>query len=370
MSDFHDIKSLIEQSDERVFERIDAIQGQVKEVESELLTLQQKGAVGGLIPETKNRAPFKTLHESEGLRAFKSGARDSGQINLAMSVKTLTSLQGSTASPVEGIDVQSQRESGLYGYAMRPLTLLEALPVRSIGSNALTFTRMVSYSNAADTQAGEGQLLAEQTINPELVSAPVETLGVHHVTSFQVIDDEPGLEQSISMLLMHGVQKKAEEQIIGGAGGSFEMSGLLTEATPFVPSLDPPADRIGECAANMANTGYQPDLVILNPVDWFKIRGERAGSAEYVANGWTGPTSKTIYDLTVVSSPAVSAGTAIVVDTRFISLLDRMAPSVEFSRDSTDLKQGLVTMVCAARLGLAVFDSLAVQSIDLTAPIA
>lgn len=370
MSDYHEIKSLIDQSDARVFERIDAIQSQVKDVESELLTLQQKGAVGGLTPQTKgNKSITATLRESDGLRALKNGARSSGQIDLGMSIKALTSLQGSTASPAAGIDVQSERAQGLYGYAMRPLSLFDVMPVRSIASNSLTFTQMQSFSNAAAGQAGEGVEKAEQNIDPDLKSAPIETIAVWHDASNQVLDDEPGLEQSITMLLMHGVQEKAERQIISGAGGGFTISGLTNEGTTFVPSVAPMADRIGECQATMANSGYQPDLVILNPVDWFTIRSERAvsGDEQYVGPGWNAPATPSIYGVRTIASPAVAQGTAIVVDTRFVSLLDRMQPTVEFSRETgNNFKANLTTILAELRVGLAVFDPLAVQTIDLT----
>ncbi|HAJ44321.1 MAG TPA: phage major capsid protein, partial [Alcanivorax sp.] len=120
---------------------------------------------------------------------------------------------------------------------------------------------------------------AEQSITPELVTAPIETIAVWHDASRQVLDDEPGLAQTLSMLLQHGVQAKAESQIIAGAGGNnFTISGFTNEGTTFVPTVAPKADRIGESAATMQASGYQPDLVILHPNDWFAIRSERAVS--------------------------------------------------------------------------------------------
>ncbi|HAJ44320.1 MAG TPA: hypothetical protein DCM00_17020, partial [Alcanivorax sp.] len=138
--------------DGQLSERFADYDAKLRNIDADLLDVQQKGAFAK--PQARNGSNLpQVLAKSQALADFKSGAsRGTGPIDLGLSIKALTSLQGSTSSPQEGIDVQSQREIGLYGHAMRPLTLLEALPVRAVGSNALSFTRMTDFSNAADTQ--------------------------------------------------------------------------------------------------------------------------------------------------------------------------------------------------------------------------
>ncbi|WP_370212564.1 phage major capsid protein [Alloalcanivorax venustensis] len=359
--------------DGQLSERFADYDAKLRNIDADLLDVQQKGA--SIKPQARNGSNLpQVLSKSQALADFKSGAsRGTGPIDLGLSIKALTSLQGSTSSPQEGIDVQSQREIGLYGHAMRPLTLLEALPVRAIGSNALSFTRMTDFSNAADTQEGEATSKAEQSITPELVTAPIETIAVWHDASRQVLDDEPGLAQTLSMLLQHGVQAKAESQIIAGAGGNnFTISGFTNEGTTFVPTVAPKADRIGESAATMQASGYQPDLVILHPNDWFAIRSERAvsGNEQYVGPGWASAAEPTVYGMPVVVSPAVTAGTAIVVDRRLVAVLDRMDARVEMSTESgNNFKANIATILAEMRVGLAVFDPKAVNVIDLSTSI-
>lgn len=373
MTDLHEIKSLLDASDERIGARFKEIDQKFTRINDELVDVRQKGASSAAFA-VANKSGLKSLASEAGIKAVASGtARSSGPIDLGISVKTLTSLQGATGSPLSGIDVQSQRQEGLFGHAMRPLTLLEALPSRPIASNSLTFTRMTGFSNAAATQAGEGATKAEQTIDPTLVTAPVETVAVWHDASRQVLEDEPGLMLTIGQLLQHGVQAKAESQIISGAGGNnYTMSGLTNEGTTFVPSVAPKADRIGESAATMQAAGYQPDLVILHPTDWFEIRSERAisGDEQYVGPGWASEANPTVYGLPVVVSPAVSAGTAIVVDRRLVSVLDRMSATVEVSTESgSNFKANIATILAELRLGIAVFDAKAVNVIDLNASV-
>jgi len=364
------IKSQLSELDQKLGEKFSRYEEQLETLSGDVLDIQQKAANAPAY-EAKSRDPMgQALANSQGLAQLRAGnAKSSGPIDLGMSIKTLTSLQGATGSPVEGIDVQSQREQGLFGHAMRPLTLLEALPVRPIASNSLTFTQMSNYSNTAGTQDGEGVQKDEQTITPDLITAPVETIAVWHDASRQVLDDEPGLTQTIATLLQHGVQAKAESQIISGSGGnSFTISGLTTEGTTFVPTVSPKADRIGESAATMQASGYQPDLVILHPADWFDIRSERAvsGDEQYVGPGWASNANPTVYGMPVVVSPAVSSGTAVVVDRRLVAVLDRMSARVEISTESgSNFKANIATLLAEMRLGLAVFDAKAVNVIDL-----
>lgn len=375
MTDMNQIQDMLEKSDAEIKSSLQGYRSELNTLRDEVTQIMQK-RTSMPAPSTKGGTGGRIraiLSEAGAAKSLESGAKSTGSIDLGLSIKALTSLQGSAADPAEGIDVQSERQPGLYGYAMRPLTLFDVMPSREIASNSLTFTRMASFTNAAAGQNGEGVEKAEQTIDPGLITAGIETVAVWHDASKQVLDDEPGLETTVSMLLLHGVREKAERQIINGDGGNaYTISGLVTEGIPFVPTVAPKADRIGECLAGMRNTGYAPSLVLVNPIDWFQIQSERAvsGDEQYVGPGWAVPTPPSVYGVSVVESPAVESGTAIVVDTRFVQLLDRMQPTVEMSRESgSNFKANLVTVLAEIRLGLAVYDKKAVQVIDLNATV-
>lgn len=371
MNEQKQLADMLQESNEEIRSEFKNINQRISGIEGEVTELYQKGTKAPAPTSHKSGGSIReALQKSGGLDRMRKGeTKNSDPIDLGLSIKALTSLQGSTGSPGEGIDVQPEREGGLFGYAMRQLSILDVMPIRPIASNALTFTRMVNYSNSADTQSGEATTKAEQGITPSLITAPVETIAVWHDASKQVLDDEPGLEATIAMLLTHGVREKAERQIVNGAGGNFEMSGLITDGTTFVPTVAPMADRIGECAATMGNSGYQAGVVLLNPQDWFTIRAERAtsGDGQYVGPGWAAPASPAVYGIPAVASAAVPQGTAIVVDTRFVNLLDRQQTTVEMSRETgNNFKQNIVTVLAELRMGVAIYDTFAVQVIDLT----
>ena len=101
--------------DGQLSERFADYDAKLRNIDADLLDVQQKGA--SIKPQARNGSNLpQVLSKSQALADFKSGAsRGTGPIDLGLSIKALTSLQGSTSSPQEGIDVQSQREIGLYG---------------------------------------------------------------------------------------------------------------------------------------------------------------------------------------------------------------------------------------------------------------
>ena len=357
------------------FKAVAELQSEVRGLSDQVMQMAQReakwspgDAQSGSLMNSASGQISKALREHTGFQQFKGGARDTGQIDLGFSFKALTSTQGSPDSPPDGVDVQANRDRGLYGYALRPLTLLEALPSRQVTSNALTFNRLVSYSNAADYQNGEGVTKPEQDLSPDLITAPVATIAVHHTASKQVLDDEPGLMLNIEILLRHGCMDKAERELVAGAGGAFEIEGLNSLATTFVHTASQEADRVGEAISSMQAAGYQPDIVALHPSDWFAINSERATGGEYVGPGWAGRPVPSIWNVPVAISPAITAGSPLVIDSRFVQVLDRMQPTVEMSREHSDnFTRNNVTILAELRLGLAVYDLQSVYKVDLLA---
>jgi len=68
------------------------------------------------------------------------------------------------------------------------------------------------------------------------------------------------------------------------------------------------------------------------------------------------------WGLAVVTTPSVSAGTAIVLDANQVAILDRQAVTVEaFRQDGTNVQQNLITIRGEARIGFACFAPTAVR---------
>jgi hypothetical protein len=360
----------------KVAKETKAAVGELKEHSTELSArlqeVEQKVAGGAFAAPSADAfdptPPSDLFLKSEGFARFKNdGAADTGSVRIPMSIKALTSLQGSPESPQVGIDVQANKWPGLYGVPIRSPGLFAALPSRPVTSNSVEFEQLQGFANAADYQDGEGTQKPVQTLVPELQRAPIATIAVLHTASKQVLADEGGLAQSINLLLRSNVLDKAERELVSGTGGDMKIDGLLPQSTLFVATAAAPADRIGECAAQMASEGYIPTVVVMNPLDMFAIQSERSeDGAAYVAAGWASPARPALYGVPVVSTAAVPVGFALVIDARYAYIADREVVSVRMTESNKDdFERNLVTIRAEMRLGLVVLDPMAVRSLSL-----
>ena len=72
-----------------------------------------------------------------------------------------------------------------------------------------------------------------------------------------------------------------------------------------------------------------------------------------------------IWGLSVVTTPAVTAGRPIVLDSSQVAILDRMSAVVEaFRTDATNIRENLITLRAETRLGFAVYAASAVRLVS------
>jgi len=166
-----------------------------------------------------------------------------------------------------------------------------------------------------------------------------------------------------------GVRQKLERELIGGAGGPGEIEGLISQVLPMVSTLPHAADRVGEAVTSLKAGGWNPNVVIMNPGDWFTIASERAetGNGQYVLGSPRDPSPPSLWGVPVVVTVAMPAGKALVLDTTTLALLDRQEVTVEASRhDGNNFRRNLVTILAELRAGLAVYAPSANLLVSLT----
>jgi HK97 family phage major capsid protein len=104
----------------------------------------------------------------------------------------------------------------------------------------------------------------------------------------------------------------------------------------------------------------------MHPVHEFKIMSERTTTGEYVAGGWSTPNQSNIWSLQRVATPAIAAGTALVLDRNVVLVLDREQPTVLVSTESrNNFIRNLMTILGEIRLGLAILNPSAIKSVTL-----
>lgn len=350
----------------------EAMQG-IKQIDGRLFHLEQLAAGGdglqnlGQLGQPTETA-IKQFIKSAGLESMKSGARDTGRVLLKdVSIKALVN-DGRGQTGDNGVPVPPQRAAGIFNDPRLPLTLLSVLPSIPVASDTYQFTQLNSYTNGAGYQLKEGDTKAESDLSLVEAEAKIATIAHWMQASQQILADSPSLENFINNLLTYGVMAKLENELINGTAGSGKITGLKAQATPFVPnSAETPVDRIGSAIAQMKASGWNPSVVLMNPLDWFDISKTKTGNQEYLLGSPQSPAAQNLWGCTIVTSPSIARGSVLVMDPAQVAVLDRMTPTVIASRfDRDNLITNMVTILAEMRAGLAVFAKSALYSVALT----
>ena len=353
----------LDQAVEKHSGKIDELAAKFQEFEQNALT-SIKGYGSGA-----PRSPGSIIVAHERIQGLRDGIKHTGRVSLGeLNVKALTSEQGSTASPAEGVDVLPSQASGLWGVGRRPLRLLDVIPRIQTSSNSVRYTKLTGFSNSAAVQSGEGAAKAEQTLTPETVDAPIATVAVFTKVSKQVLEDAPFLEAALNNLFRFNLLDRLEAQLIAGDGTGFNISGLETEGKAITGSSGvAQPDQIGTAISDMQSDGYPVSYLVVNPGDFQTWRAERSSSDNlYVSGSWAQPNPPVLWNTPAVLSPSLASGKVILASNQSHAMLDRQDVAIEiFEQDQDNIQKNLLTLRAELRAGLAVMDGEAVRTLTL-----
>ena len=306
--------------------------------------------------------------KSAGYLAMAAGANSTGRVTLeGLSLKSIVNI-GAGAGGDSGYSVAPQREQGLFNDPRRTFGLIDLLQTVQMSSSSIDYVRMLGDGPIADYQLTEGATKKQSDVPTELVSASAVTLAHWVRASRQVASDQPSLMAVFDSLLMYGLKRKVEAELINGVGGQGKLLGLLPQATAYVSSETSVVDKLGDALADLASRGWMPGAIVLNSKDWQAIRSSKSsGSGEYLIGEPGQPAAPSLWNTPVIATPAIAQGTSLVFDPMQVAIGDRLQPTVLMStEDGSNFVQNMVTILAEERLALLTFSPASILSVDLT----
>ncbi len=322
---------------------------------------------GGEFPHT-GHMQLKSITETESFEHFRQRRMDrSERYALDMSVKALLSDNGDPDTANGLYPGPRERLPGLHGFAMRPLRLLDVLTVTPQTAGVFEYVR-IGATGGADVQEGDGEEKAKIDFDGTLVTGRVATIAVHTTCSSQVLDDDAQLQAELSRIMSHSVLAKVEEQLIVGSGTGMHVEGLYTAATAITTLQNEVPDRIGAAIVEMESEGHAPNVILMNPTDWFAISILKDSEGRYLYGNPAAPAPPMLWNRPVLTSSTVPVGHVLVGDTAQCQVRDRMQPTIFLSRDHLDYRtRNLVLILVEARVGLAIFNAQSFRKVSLAA---
>lgn len=304
----------------------------------------------------------------EAARRGSQPSQFNARVNVDSSIRAV--LVGEDWGGVDDTEVPSQpQRRGMRGGVVAPLRLLSVLPSRSTNSDSVEFIQIDPTEDEADYQLTHGAEKAEIELEGTLKRAYVATIAAHTTASKQVLADHSALRQQIDRVIRNKVASKLEYELLNGDGSPGKINGLLNQSVTMLPTYaETPADVVGEALTVQQIAGFQPSLVIVNPWDWFLMQTEKVSDQDgrYLFGSPTSPMAPKLWGGRVVQTPLLARGTALTIDTSYVTVLDREQMSVTASNShGTNFIKNLITILGELRAGLEVIDTRAVQKVSL-----
>jgi HK97 family phage major capsid protein len=321
--------------------KFDEFQTRIAQVE-QMLTHPTGSGDGGTFQKSLGEVAcdspqMKSFYEN---RLSRSGKVLVGDI---FGMKTAIVSSGNLFSP-------AQRVPGVTAVS-QALRLRDLLRVSPATSNAVEFVREVpgSTTNAAAPQGlGSSPFTAENVAKPEsaigfeLISMPIQTIAHWIPASRQVADDSSALRTFLNSRMLYFLKIVEEAELLGGTGTGGHLKGLATSATAYDVAADvggdTKLDKLRRAIEQVQASGFVPNGVVLNAVDYAAVDLIKSSTGEYVAS----PNPRiagipSVWGIPVVLSTKMTAGHFLVGDfMNGCELFDRMEATVEVSREHSD----------------------------------
>lgn len=251
---------------------------------------------------------------------------------------------------------------GTYPLAQIPPVVRDLLTIVPLsGSNAIEYVKETWTWNA-DYQINEGDKKAESTATYTPVTESVRTIATFVKVSRQMIADVPYFMSTVDDNLMYAVAKKEDVELLFGTGAAGHLHGIMPQATALPAGVlvggTYQADTVLSAIAYLANNGYAPTGIVMNPVDWANMQIAKTAQGVYILGGPpSAMAAQNLWGVSLVTTPAMTAGNFLVGSfPANAALFDREVVSVEISYENEDdFVRNLATIRAEERVALAVF---------------
>jgi HK97 family phage major capsid protein len=358
----------------KVTEQLKSIETNSSSMAARLLDLEQRILTRGIPARNTEGGAFDLCALVAGdakLAALLKG--DAQKITIPINrglhtiCKSILGNAGSTGvSPAfEYVGLPEIVQGGPRGFRGRRLQVLESITVIPVSMAESAVPKLENWNDESALQTHEGGLKGESTFNFENIIQRHATVATFANVSKQLLGDQPMLIEFLNRVMTYFVMRKLENLVVAGNGTTDQISGLLTQGIPFVSSELHSVDKIGSCITSLTALGYTPDLVILNPFDFFGIVSEKDANGRYIAAGFSAPAPNSLWGVHSVPSAALTSGTAVVLDSSQVALLDREQANILIGYQGSQFVENAATILAELRASLACFDSHAVNILSL-----
>lgn len=344
-----ELKERIEANDAEAIEQGTALKAEIESKEAELKQAEEKTALLETIgKKTEEDIEMSNSEERAIIKADELAALKANRGTVSANMKAYSDAEVTTT---------------IYDYDRNPVDAQPALGVRSlfgaekISGNALTYYVLSAAEGTIDGTA-EGAAKDRIHIPYTAKTAALTKIAAYLKESDELLSDAAFLESAIRNRGVYEINKAIESYLVTTLASTTGVQVYGTAIT-FDNILAAKQDII-------ADTGYTPDAMLINPADWATLLQAKDSNLQYLLGGpgfgsygngnyFANPK---VWGMTVVETPAVTQGNVIVgafkVGASVVTKADE-GQRVEVSNsDQDDFIKNMVTVRFEERLVEAV----------------
>lgn len=272
----------------------------------------------------------------------------------------------------------------VHGLRIR-LTVADLLSQGTISGNAISYLIEQAMEGNFETVAEGAAKPQIHFVNPIQATDALKKIAGFIKLTDEFIDDAEFLVTEINNRLLYQLGYFEEQQLLNGNGtgtnllGLLNRSGIQTEASAsFATTPTDWPDAIFRAMTKVSvNSGFPPDGLVINPLDYQTFRLAKDGNGQYHGGGFFQGEygvgglliNPPLWGLKTVVTPAIAAGTVAVGAFQSVATVYRKGGvRVEAAtQHASDFTSNLVTIRAEERVALAVRVPLGICKVTLTA---
>lgn len=266
----------------------------------------------------------------------------------------------------------------------RPLMLRDLVTGGQTTSDTVEYVRITSTTNAAapvpeaTATAGVSGVKPESTMTTAKITTPVRTIANWIPVTKRALSDAAQIMTLIDNFLVYNLEEELDDQMISGDGTGENLEGLSTVSGVQTQAFDTDLlTTLRKAKTKVRITGRSvPTGYVLNPLDVEALDLLTDGETRFYFGGPSGTmvgeggAAGPLWNLPVIESEAVAAGTAWVGDWRKAILWDRQQASITMTDSHADFFiRNMVAILAEMRCAFGVIQPSAFVSVDLVNPV-
>jgi HK97 family phage major capsid protein len=298
-----------------------------RQIQGRALVDAVKGLQDDADPDDNPDAPAKTLGDhfvkSIGTEGFARVKSVSGMTVSSPEFKAATDPSLTTGAVYTPLLTEVD-QTIVHGYRQQP-TVANLLSSGTISGNAISYFIEGAVEGAFTTVAEGAAKPQMHFVDPTAKTDALKKIAAWFDMSDEMVEDLPFMVSEINNRGMYLLSTFEEAQLLNGPGtgttiqGILNRSGIQTETQAVSP--DTSGDALFRALTKVQTaTGLAADGIVINPVDYQKLRLAKDANGQYYGGGFFAgqygvggvPQNPPVWGMSTVVTSAIAAGTALV----------------------------------------------------------